>query len=266
MVRDASATGARLIERLEQAGQAAGVPEDDRAAVEPAGPDGADEPGQALRGVDRVDEEALGAGKQAGGLVGGSGSAGRNRGRASRRRARSRPGRPGRRSARRARRAASRSSVAARPADGRRRSRRRPPPSRPPGARRAARPASHRSPTGRTTAATSTERSDACSSSSAAARSWPGRAEDAATAHADDVGMPAGRPEVGDHAGDERLALRPLGGRGLVDDRARAARRAARRGSAGRSAVRTGRGGPRARRPRRPPRSGGSGSTSAGRR
>ena len=36
-------------------------------------PDAVDEPGQRLRGVDRIDQDALGPGEEAGGRVGGSG-------------------------------------------------------------------------------------------------------------------------------------------------------------------------------------------------
>ena len=82
-------------ERLEQAGRAARVPEDDRARRRRAVADAGDEPGQRLRRVDRVDEDPLGPGQQRGRRRRPPGSAGRSRRRAGRPSSRPPPGASG---------------------------------------------------------------------------------------------------------------------------------------------------------------------------
>ena len=60
----------QAVERLEQAGRPAGVPEDDLPAVERPVAGQGDETGQRLGGVDRIDQDPLGPRQQTGRLVG----------------------------------------------------------------------------------------------------------------------------------------------------------------------------------------------------
>src|SRR4029077_4134547 len=57
------------VERLEEGRRSAGVPEEDLATDATVAGAG-DQPGERLRGVDRVDEDALGPGQEAGRVVG----------------------------------------------------------------------------------------------------------------------------------------------------------------------------------------------------